>query len=272
MRTISWRGTANMPNGYCSRRSALVVNGNRARSASSPAVVGVDAGGVERPAGVLDVLVGVVQRPPQPFELQRPQLVDRRPLDRFERVDGRPAILHRSLPIGSPGLSILAHAAGASASTARWTPPTTRGGVRVSTHLGHDHDRAHAIEALGPPRLEEIDRGVFAYVQPDGTWWINNTGFVTARRRRRRHRQLRHGAPHPGLPRAARQRLVAADPRARQHPPPRRPHPRQLPDPPGDDRRPHAVPGAGHRGRDQPLRRRVRVARLGSTSSWRRRC
>ena len=48
----------------------------------------------------------------------------------------------------------------------------------MSTHLGPD--RASAIEALGPPRLEEISRGVFAYVQPDGTWWINNTGFVTA--------------------------------------------------------------------------------------------
>jgi cyclase len=46
----------------------------------------------------------------------------------------------------------------------------------VSSHHGHDHDH----EALGPPRLEEIDSGVFAYVQPDGTWWINNTGFVTA--------------------------------------------------------------------------------------------
>jgi cyclase len=51
----------------------------------------------------------------------------------------------------------------------------------VSTHLGDDHagwdDRR---VGLGPPRLEEIDRGVFAYVQPDGTWWINNTAFVTA--------------------------------------------------------------------------------------------
>ena len=25
-----------------------------------------------------------------------------------------------------------------------------------------------------------MDRGVFAYVQPDGTWWINNTAFVAA--------------------------------------------------------------------------------------------
>jgi cyclase len=51
----------------------------------------------------------------------------------------------------------------------------------VSTHPGDDHlgedDRRVGLE---PPRLEEVDRGVFAYVQPDGTWWINNTAFVTA--------------------------------------------------------------------------------------------
>jgi cyclase len=51
----------------------------------------------------------------------------------------------------------------------------------VSAHLGDDHpgvdDRRVAV---GRPRLEEVDRGVFAYVQPDGTWWINNTAFVTA--------------------------------------------------------------------------------------------
>ena len=47
----------------------------------------------------------------------------------------------------------------------------------MSAHLGEE--RVQAIDELGPPRLEEIDRGVFAYIQPDGTWWINNTGFVT---------------------------------------------------------------------------------------------
>jgi len=40
----------------------------------------------------------------------------------------------------------------------------------------HDHD---AIE-LPPPRVEEVADGVFAYVQPDGSWWINNTGFLVA--------------------------------------------------------------------------------------------
>ncbi|MEU4699411.1 MBL fold metallo-hydrolase [Nonomuraea dietziae] len=32
------------------------------------------------------------------------------------------------------------------------------------------------------PRVEEISAGVYAYVQPDGGWWINNTGFLAGRR------------------------------------------------------------------------------------------
>ena len=31
---------------------------------------------------------------------------------------------------------------------------------------------------MPPPHTEEVAEGVFAYVQPDGSWWINNTGFV----------------------------------------------------------------------------------------------
>jgi cyclase len=40
------------------------------------------------------------------------------------------------------------------------------------TSAAHDH------ETLPPPRLEEVGAGIFAYVQPDGSWCINNTGFV----------------------------------------------------------------------------------------------
>ncbi len=29
-------------------------------------------------------------------------------------------------------------------------------------------------------RIEELATGVFAYLQPDGSWWINNSGFLTA--------------------------------------------------------------------------------------------
>jgi cyclase len=38
----------------------------------------------------------------------------------------------------------------------------------------HDHD-------AGPARVTEVSEGVYAYIQPDGTWFINNTGFLVAR-------------------------------------------------------------------------------------------
>ncbi len=39
----------------------------------------------------------------------------------------------------------------------------------------HDHAQ------LADPRLVEVSDGIFAYIQPDGSWWINNTGFITGR-------------------------------------------------------------------------------------------
>ncbi len=35
------------------------------------------------------------------------------------------------------------------------------------------------ITVPGRPEVHEVSPGVYAYVQPDGTWWINNTGFLT---------------------------------------------------------------------------------------------
>jgi len=35
---------------------------------------------------------------------------------------------------------------------------------------------------LPPPWVSEVADGVFAYVQPDGSWWINNTGFIVGHR------------------------------------------------------------------------------------------
>ena len=35
------------------------------------------------------------------------------------------------------------------------------------------------ITEPGRPEVQEVSPGVFAYLQPDGTWWINNTGFLT---------------------------------------------------------------------------------------------
>ena len=37
---------------------------------------------------------------------------------------------------------------------------------------------AHAPGQLAPPTVEEVSPGIYAYIQPDGTWWINNTGFI----------------------------------------------------------------------------------------------
>jgi cyclase len=34
----------------------------------------------------------------------------------------------------------------------------------------------------GLGRVQEVSEGVFAYVQADGSWWINNTGFIVGRR------------------------------------------------------------------------------------------
>jgi len=35
------------------------------------------------------------------------------------------------------------------------------------------------ITTPGRPELAEVSEGIFAYIQPDGTWWINNTAFLT---------------------------------------------------------------------------------------------
>ena len=34
------------------------------------------------------------------------------------------------------------------------------------------------ITVPGRPEIQEVSGGIYAYVQPDGTWWINNTGFL----------------------------------------------------------------------------------------------
>jgi cyclase len=41
----------------------------------------------------------------------------------------------------------------------------------------------HGVRTLDPPLVQEVSDGVYAYVQPDGTWWINNTGFLVGRSR-----------------------------------------------------------------------------------------
>ncbi len=44
------------------------------------------------------------------------------------------------------------------------------------SHATHD-------DRFEPPRAaREVSDGIYAYVQPDGSWWINNTGFLVGRR------------------------------------------------------------------------------------------
>jgi hypothetical protein len=35
------------------------------------------------------------------------------------------------------------------------------------------------IQTPGRPEVLEVSPGVYMYHQPDGTWWINNAGFLT---------------------------------------------------------------------------------------------
>lgn len=44
-----------------------------------------------------------------------------------------------------------------------------------------DHNH-YQREDLGPSRLEEVGPGIFAWIQPDGGWYINNTGFLVGRK------------------------------------------------------------------------------------------
>src|SRR6185437_12432836 len=52
-------------------------------------------------------------------------------------------------------------------------PASERGGQPMGVSTG--------LDVSVPGRLEEVANGVFAYVQPDGSWMVNNTGFLVAR-------------------------------------------------------------------------------------------
>ena len=46
----------------------------------------------------------------------------------------------------------------------------------------HAHDaHAHDDTELPPPTVEEVGPGIYAYIQLDGSWGLNNTGFITGR-------------------------------------------------------------------------------------------
>ena len=98
---------------------------------------------------------------------------------------------------------------------------------------------------LPPPWVTEVADGIFAYVQPDGSWWINNTGFIAGTARSSSidtcstERRTRAYLPPT--------RAVTGPPAdAREHPPPRRPHQRQLSPARSHGHRSRAVPGGDH--------------------------
>ena len=43
-------------------------------------------------------------------------------------------------------------------------------------------DAASDVVVPGRPEVVEVSAGIYAYIQPDGTWWINNTGFIVGSR------------------------------------------------------------------------------------------
>lgn len=47
--------------------------------------------------------------------------------------------------------------------------------------MSSSHD-ANRLDGLPPPRVLEVADRVYAYIQPDGSWWINNTGFIVGER------------------------------------------------------------------------------------------
>ena len=41
-------------------------------------------------------------------------------------------------------------------------------------------DHAHTADQLPEPTLAEVSPGIYAYIQLDGSWGLNNTGFIRA--------------------------------------------------------------------------------------------
>ena len=39
----------------------------------------------------------------------------------------------------------------------------------------------HGSSQLPPPTIQEVSDGIYAYLQPDGSWGLNNAGFIVGR-------------------------------------------------------------------------------------------
>lgn len=42
----------------------------------------------------------------------------------------------------------------------------------------HSHSHYHDIAPGGPPQLEQVSEGIYAYLQPNGSWGLNNPAFI----------------------------------------------------------------------------------------------
>src|SRR4051812_49081653 len=92
-------------------------------------------------------------------------------------------IVKPQIPSGSPYSS-----AAQPEPSARQRGATPRGGVASpGTTLSPDDEEGRWVSTVlevevdlrgGSPRVEEVGDGLFAYVQPDGSWNVNNTGFL----------------------------------------------------------------------------------------------
>ena len=163
--------------------------------------------------------------------------------------DGRHAVQPRARLTDHDGAK-RRHAGRASASEPHGDGEAPRsGGVGARspratlTAPNHHHDHDHPD--IPPPVVQEVSDGVFAYVQLDGSWGLNNTGFLVGDHGVVADRHVLHRAPQPGVRRRRRAAHGPPDPHARQHAPPRRPHARQLAPARRHDRRPPTLPRGG---------------------------
>src|SRR6185437_12300913 len=109
---------------------------------------------------------------------------------RRRRGAGRPGADRRRRCVGTGVARPHPGGAGSTGSSSTRESRGNRGGRGVRRSAGgcsepvalSDRGRrtviAMAERALPPPRAEEVSDGVYAYIQDDGSWWINNTGFI----------------------------------------------------------------------------------------------
>ena len=57
------------------------------------------------------------------------------------------------------------------------SPAGSRNDAHSMSHPHHDHDHPD----IPPPTVEEVRNGIHAYVQLDGSWGLNNSGFLVGR-------------------------------------------------------------------------------------------